>query len=64
MQLGKYRDMPISSLGMDPVKFTASGSPAVSIDVLQALAGNPSEVRSVHSPKALQAAYDLPFRSR
>lgn len=43
-QLGKYRDLTISSLGLKPSKFTDKGSPAVSIDVLRELAGNPLDV--------------------
>ncbi|CAN0143192.1 unnamed protein product, partial [Hapterophycus canaliculatus] len=39
----KFRDLTISSLGMQPIKFTASGAPAVSMDVLRHLAGEPHE---------------------
>lgn len=43
-QLGKYRELTISTLGLKPIKFTASGSPAVSIGVLKELAGTPVDV--------------------
>lgn len=46
-QLGKYRELTISSLGMEPTKFTASGSPSVTIDVLKQLAGSPYDVRAL-----------------
>lgn len=43
----KYRELAVSSLGLEPKKFTASGAPAVSMDVLSELAGNPYEVSAV-----------------
>lgn len=43
-QLKKHRELTISTLGMSPKKFTAAGAPAVSMDVLNDLAGNPYEV--------------------
>lgn len=45
-QLTKYRDLKISTLGMTPTKFTKSGAPAVSMDVLNDLAGDPYAVSS------------------
>ncbi|CAN0457357.1 unnamed protein product, partial [Discosporangium mesarthrocarpum] len=40
-KLGKFKELTISSLNLKPVKYTASGSPAVSMDVLRVLAGTP-----------------------
>lgn len=40
-KLGKYRDLVIGTLGLIPMKFTKAGAPAVSIDVLKDLAGDP-----------------------
>ncbi|CAM9558280.1 unnamed protein product [Pylaiella littoralis] len=42
-KMTKYREFTVSSLGLEPKKFTASGAPAVSMDVLSELAGNPYE---------------------
>jgi DNA polymerase-1 len=41
--LGRFKDMAIVSLGLKPVKFTKSGLPAVSMDALRDLAGNPRD---------------------
>jgi hypothetical protein len=37
----KYVDVTIRSIGMDPDKFTASGAPSATADVLRKLAGDP-----------------------
>ena len=37
----KHMDIRISSLGMQPVKYTAGGAPSVTADVLRELAGDP-----------------------
>ncbi|CAM9543134.1 unnamed protein product [Scytosiphon promiscuus] len=49
-KMTKYRDLTISSLGMTPIKFTASGAPAVSMDVLRHLAGEPNEDPPKYGP--------------
>ena len=43
-QLTKYRDISIFTLGMTPTKFTKAGAPAVSMEVLNDLAGDPFSV--------------------
>lgn len=60
-QLGKYRDVAISSLGLKPLKFTDSGAPAVTIDVLKELAGNPLDV-SNFGFRLLRAFQELSVR--
>ncbi|CAN0150240.1 unnamed protein product [Laminaria digitata] len=50
LQVKKYRDLTISGLGMEPLKFTASGAPAVSMEVLNDLAGSPSEDPPKYGP--------------
>ncbi|CAM9468731.1 unnamed protein product [Chrysoparadoxa australica] len=42
-KLGKYRELVVSSLKLTPTKFTSSGWPAVSMDVLRKLAGTPED---------------------
>jgi hypothetical protein len=39
----KYVDVTITSLGMQPGKYTAGGAPSVTADVLRGLAGDPFE---------------------
>ncbi|CBN74706.1 pol1-like DNA polymerase [Ectocarpus siliculosus] len=51
-KMTKYRELTISSVNMKPTKVTAAGSPAVSMDVLNHLAGNPHE-----DPPKYGAAY-------
>ena len=37
----KFIDVTIESLGLEPVKYTAKGTPSVTADVLRQLAGEP-----------------------
>jgi DNA polymerase I-like protein with 3'-5' exonuclease and polymerase domains len=48
--LGRYKDMVIRSVGMKPIKTTATGWPAVSMDVLRKLAGKIDEDPPMYGP--------------
>ena len=37
----KYIDLKITSIGLEPLKYTAGGAPSVTADVLRSLAGDP-----------------------
>lgn len=37
----KHMDVTVSSLGLEPIKYTAGGAPSVTADVLRTLAGDP-----------------------
>mmetsp|Transcript_6377 Transcript_6377/g.13862 ORF Transcript_6377/g.13862 Transcript_6377/m.13862 type:complete len:1245 (-) Transcript_6377:289-4023(-) len=50
----KYVDVTITSLGMEPDKFTASGAPSATADVLRKLAGDPFA-----DPPKYGTAYDF-----
>lgn len=39
--VSKHVDVTISSIGLDPIKYTAGGAPSVTADVLRDLAGDP-----------------------
>jgi hypothetical protein len=40
-EMPKFMDITITSLGMEPLKYTAGGAPSVTADVLRQLAGDP-----------------------
>jgi DNA polymerase family A/SAP domain len=50
VKVSKYRDVTITSLGITPLKFTKTGLPAVSMDVLRGLAGSPTEDPPKYGP--------------
>lgn len=50
----KFIDVTISSLGMNPEKYTAGGAPSVTADVLKGLAGDPFE-----NPPKYGSAYEF-----
>jgi SAP domain len=71
----KYVDVTVTSINLDPIKYTAGGAPSVTADVLKTLAGDPFadppkygtvspvQVRLLHIFFVQQHPYELLFRT-